>query len=183
MMIFDINLYVYEFSSELIELKVCSFELSFKGKEMLNVIYFIEDIVIIILIILNIFSQYLISDIFFQFYKMKILLFYVEKVGVLVIFIIEEQRDIVIIEVFVRFGFKFLLKEFDRNYIIFFDLLCLNSLESKGNEDDCQFEVFNVIIFLIELRLIYFGFLYLGEKNYVDYDRRKRLCLSDGREK
>lgn len=56
MMIFDINLYVYEFSSELIELKVCSFELSFKGKEMLNVIYFIEDIVIIILIILNIFS-------------------------------------------------------------------------------------------------------------------------------
>lgn len=182
-MIFDINPYAYEPSSELIESKVCSFELSLKGKETLNVTYLTEDIVITIPIISNISSQYSTSDTFLQPHKMKILSFYAEKMGVPVTLTIEEQRDTAIIEVFVRFGSKPSPKEFDRNYTIFLDSSCPNSSESKGNEDDCQPEVFNVTIFPTEPRLIYFGLLYLGEKNYVDHDRRKRSCLSDGREK
>ena len=183
MMIFGINPYAYEPSSELIESSVCSFELSLEGKKTLNVTHLAEDIVITIPIISNSSDQDSPSETFLQPHKMKIISFYAEKVGVPVTLTIKEQRDTAVIEVFVRFGSKPSLREFDRNYTIFLDPSCPDSLESKGNEDHCQPKAFNVAIFPAEPRLIYFGLLYLGEKNYVDHDRKKRSCLSGGREK
>lgn len=183
MMIFDVNPYAYDPSSELIESSVCSFELKLEDKETLNVTNLTEDIVITIPIISNSSDQDTSSGTFLQPHKMTIRSFYAEKVGVPVTLTIEEQRDTAVIEVFVRFGSKPSPREFDRNYTIFLDPSCTDSLESKRNDDDCQPEVFNVTIFPTEPILIYFGLLYLGEKSYVDHDRRKRSCLSGSREK
>ena len=181
MMIFDINPYGYYPSSDLIESSVCSLVLTLEGKETLNVTNLTEDIVITIPIISNSSYPDTTSDTFLQPHKMTIRSFYAEKVGVPITLTIEEQRDVAVIEVFVRFGSKPSPREFDRNYTIFLNPSCPDSSES--NEDNCQSEAFNVTIFATEPRFIYFGLLYLGEKNYVDHDRRKRSCLSGDREK
>ena len=180
-MIFDINPYAYYPSSELIESSVCSLELIPEGKSTLNVANLIEDIVITIPIISNSSDQDTTSDTFLQPYKMTIRSFYAEKEGVPVTFTIEQQRDAAVIEVFVRFGSKPSPSKFDRNYTIFLNPSC--PYTSERNDDNCQPEAFNVTILPTEERLVYFGLLYLGEKNYIDHERRKRSCLRGSREK
>lgn len=183
MMIFDINPYAYDPSSDSLKSSVCGFELKHEGKETLKVANLTEDIAIMIPTTSNSSDQATPSDTFLQPYKMTIRSFYAEQVGVPVTLTIEAQRDAAVIEVFVRFGSEPSPREFDRNYTIFLNPSCSGSSESKRNEDKCKSEAFNVKIFPPEPSLIYFGLLYLEEKNYADHDRRKRSCLGSGREK
>lgn len=183
MIIFDFNPYAYDSSSKSLTSSVCSFDLKSEGKKTLNVANLTEDIVITIPNNPNSSDPVPSASNFLQPYKMTIRSFYVEQPGVPVTLAIQAQDDAAAIEVFVKFGSEPSPKDFDANYTIVLNPSCKERSEHKPNEKMCEPEVLNVTVFPTKPTLVYYGLLYLEEKNYAGHDRRKRSCFGSGREK
>lgn len=183
MMIFDFNPYAYDSGSKSLTSSVCSFDLKNEGKKTVNVANLTEDILITIPNNLNTSDQVPSASKFLQPYKMTIRSLYAKQAGVPVTLAIQAQDDAAAIEVFVKFGSEPSPKDFDENYTIVLNASCQERLEHKPNEKTCEPEVLDITVFPTKPTLVYFGLLYLEEKNYESHERRKRSCFGSGREK
>lgn len=190
MMVFHFNPYAYDSSSKSLTSNVCSFDLKPVGKKTIDVANLTEDIIVTIPEISNRTNQASSADTFLKPYKMKIRSLYAEQVGIPVTLAMQARGDAAVIEVFVKFGTEPSPEEFDRNFTVVLNPSCQESSEHKPKERKpekpekmCEPEVLNVTVYPTKLTLVYFGLLYLEEKDYVAHDRRKRSCFGSRREK
>ena len=93
-----------------------------------------------------------------------------------------EAKDIAI-EIFVRFGSRATIEEFDYNFVIQFKSTCESQTYFKQKETSCPFEETSVTLVPSEPSLLYVGLLFLGAKNVTEHSRKRRSCFGHGRER
>lgn len=92
---------------------------------------------------------------------MVVYFYYMELLDIFVIIEMSVYESDVFVELFVKFGLRFVIDDFDYNFIIFFKEICKVIVE--GNKI-CFFEKNFVIVVLIKIGLFYVGII--GRKNF-----------------
>lgn len=111
-MIFIVNLYSWDNSSFFVILRVCSLELKIEEIGIINVLDFENDIEIIIFNNNEEFELVEKESCFFKLYEMIISSYYDECNVVMFISFEGVDKD-VIVEVFVKFGLKLIVEDYD----------------------------------------------------------------------
>ena len=116
--------------------------------------------------------------------QMTISSYYAELSNVSVSLSLEVVNKDAIVEVFVKFGSRPTVEDFDLNFTIKFNSTCQNgSSEGNYNITDCGVEQTSLTVMPPESTLMYVGMLFLGEKNATAHSRKRRSCFGHGRER
>ncbi|XP_078351506.1 polycystin family receptor for egg jelly-like isoform X2 [Oculina patagonica] len=107
--------------------------------------------------------------------------YYAELAGVPVSLKLGAQAKDIAIEIFVKFGSRATLEEFDYNFVVQFKSTCESQTGFKQNETPCPLEDTSVTLVPSEPGLLYVSLLFLGAKNVTEHSRKKRSCFGRGR--
>ena len=107
--------------------------------------------------------------------------YYAELADVPVSIKIGVQELGIVIELFVKFGKRPSIKDFDHNFTV--TSTCRNQTNNKQNGTSCVLEDNSVtVVPSVPIRL-YIGLLFLGAKDVNDHFRTRRSCFGHGRER
>ena len=113
--------------------------------------------------------------------KMSFRSHYAELADVPVSIKIGVQEKGVVIELFVKFGKRPTIKDFDHNFTV--RSTCRNQTNDKQNGTSCVLEENSLtVVPSVSIRL-YIGLLFLGAKDVNEHSRRRRSCFGHGRER
>ena len=120
---------------------------------------------------------------FLKPYEMTISSYYAELSNVSVSLNLEVVKD-AIVEVFVKFGSRPTVEDFDLNFTMEFNSTCQKgSSEGNYNITDCAVEQTSLTVVPSESTIMYVGMLFLGENNATAHSRKRRSCFGHGRER
>ena len=91
------------------------------------------------------------------------------------------QEEGIVIELFVQFGKRPSIDDFDHNFTV--TSTCRNQTNEKQNGTSCVLEENSLtVVPSVPIRL-YIGLLFLGAKDVNEHSRRRRSCFGHGRER
>lgn len=184
MMTLTINPYSWDNSSLSVTSSVCSLELKHEGTGTMNVSDLENDIEITIPINTDESESAEPNSSFLKPYEMTIRSYYAELGHVPVSLSLAGFNKDAIVEVFIKFGSRPTVEDFDQNFTVAFTATCQNGLlEGNGNLTDCAVEQILFSVVPSEPTVIYVGMLFLGEKNATEHSRKRRSCFGHGRER
>ena len=93
-----------------------------------------------------------------------------------------QAKDITI-EMFVKFGSKPTVEEFDYNFVMQFNTTCENQTDFEKTDTCSPLQETSVTLVPSETSLLYVSLLFLGAKNINEHARIRRSCSGHGREK
>ena len=89
----------------------------------------------------------------------------------------------VVVEVFVKFGSRPTIDNFDHNFTVTFKSSCENQTNAEKNETSCLPDESSITVVPPKPGLLYVGILFLGAKNYTEHSRERRSCFGHGRQR
>lgn len=183
----NFNPYSWDNSSKAIQSSVTSFELQNANAGKVNVSNLDEDIVIVIPILStpanNTNTTKVPEHSFLKLNKMSFRSYHAELANVPVTIKISVSEKDVIINLFVKFGSRPTIDNFDHNFTLTFNSTCGNETKGEQNETSCLFKEMSIEIVPSKPGFIYVGLLFLGTKNLTDRSRKRRSCFGHGRQK
>ena len=113
--------------------------------------------------------------------KMSFRSYYAELADVPVSIKVRVLKEGIVIELFVKFGKRPTIKDFDHNFTIL--STCKNQTNAKQNRTSCVLEENSLtVVPSVPVRL-YIGLLFLGAKDVNEHSRTRRSCFGHGRER
>lgn len=109
--------------------------------------------------------------------------YYSEIPGLPVSFKLGTQAKDITIEMFVKFGSKATLEEFDYNFVMQFNSTCESQTDFEKIDTSCPLQETSVTLVPSEASLLYVSLLFLGAKNVSEHSRKQRSCFGHGRER
>ena len=183
-MTLTINPYSWDNSSLSVTSSICSLELKNEETGAMNVSDLENDIEITIPTNNEEPETAEQESYFLRPYEMTISSYYAELGNVPVSLSLEGVDKNAIVEVFVKFGSRPTVEDFDQNFTVVFTATCQNGLsEGDYNVTDCAVEQISFTVVPSESTVIYVGMLFLGEKNATEHSRKRRSCFGHGRER
>ncbi|XP_078363993.1 polycystin family receptor for egg jelly-like [Oculina patagonica] len=184
MMAIEFNPFTWDKTSKMVKSSVISLELKNSNAEMIKVSHLDSDIEMIIPMHglpmnTNNMAEY-------GFLKPNIITthsYYAELAGVPVSLKLGAQVKDIAIEIFVKFGSRPTIQEFDYNFVVQFKSTCESQTNLERNETSCPLEETSVTLVPSEPGLLYVGLLFLGAKNASEHSRKRRSCFGRGRER
>lgn len=171
-------------SSLLVRSHVCSLELNREGTGTMNVSDLENDIEITIPINSDESESTEPESSFLKPYEMTVRSYYAELGKVPVSLSLAVLGKVAVIEVFIKFGSRPTVEDFDQNFTVAPSMTCRNdSLQGSGNQTDCAIEPISLTVVPSEPSKIFVGMLSLGEKNTIEHSRKRRSCFGQGRER
>lgn len=184
MMTLTINPYSWDNSSLSVTSSVCSLELKNDETGTMNVSDLENDIEITIPTNNEESESADQENYFLKPYEMTISNYYAELGNVPVSLSLEGVDKDAIVEVFIKFGSRPTVEDFDQNFTVAFTATCQNGLSvGDYNVTDCAVEQISFTVVPSESTVIYVGMLFLGEKNATEHSRKRRSCFGHGRER
>lgn len=180
----DFNPYTWDNSSKMIKSSVTDLELQSEDERELNVSNLNNDIEIVIPISNpqpN--SSNMTGHFFLKPQKMSIHSYFAEQADVPVTIRMSVQKDDVVLELFVKYGSRPTIDDFDQNFTVAFVSTCEKQTHSKQNATSCYIEDRFIKVLPSEPALLYVGVLFIGAKNTTEHSRRKRSCFGHGRQR
>ena len=182
----NFNPFTWDNSSKAIQSSVTSLELKSGNSGQVNVSNLDEDIVIVIPILRapvnNTNTSKELEHSFLKPKKLSFRSYYAEVADVPVSIKISADKSDVVLELFVKFGSRPSVEDFDQNATITFNSMCGNQTHGKSNETSCVLET-EVKVLPSKPGLLYVGLLYLGAKNSKEHSRERRSCFGHGRQR
>ena len=181
----DFNPYSWDDSSKAVQSSLVSFELQ-SGKLKVNVSNLDEDIVMVIPIASSPKNNTNGSEVpehsFLKPNKMSIRSYYAElaDIPVAIEMVILEEK-VVVIELFVKFGSRPTIDDFDQNSTISFNSTC--GTGEERNQPSCVPEKSSITVVPSKPGRLYIGILFLGAKNTTEHSRERRSCFGHGRQR
>ena len=179
------NPYTWDNSSKAIQSNVVGLELK-NDKAKINVSNLDEDIVIVVPISSPPKNGTNTSDVpehsFLKPNKMVTRMYNAELADVPV----SIKLDIVVavvVEVFVKFGSKPTIDNFDHNFTVTFKSTCENKTDGEKNKTSCLPDEKSMTVVPPKPGLLYVGIFFLGAKNYTEHSRVRRSCFGHGRQR
>ena len=171
-------------SSLLVTSAVCSLELNLEGLGEMNVSDLGNDIEITIPINSNGSESTESDSSFLKPSQMTIRRYYAELANVPVSLRLVGLDKVTWVEVFIKFGSRPTIEDFDQKFIIAFNTTCQNaSTDGNGNYTDCTFEPVSITVVPTEPTVVYVGMRPFGEGNTTEHSRKRRSCFGNGRER
>jgi len=184
MLILTINPYSWDNSSLSVTSSVCSLELKNEETGTLNVSDLENDIEITLPITTEESESAEQESYFLKPYEMTISSYYAELGNVPVSLSVAGVDKDAIVEVFIKFGSRPTVEDFDQNFTVAFTTTCRNGLSDGGqNLSNCAVDQISFSVVPAESSVIYVGMLFLGEKNATEHSRKRRSCFGHGRER
>ena len=178
------NPYTWDNSSNAVQSNVISLELQ-SGKAKINVSSLEDDIVMVIPISSlsknNTNSSEVLEHSFLKPNKMSIRSYYAELADVPVSIALGVSERGVVIELFIKFGSRPTIDDFDQNSTMSFNSTC--EAGGERNETSCRPAKRSIAVVPSEPGLLYVGILYLGAKTNSEHSRKKRSCFGHGRQR
>ena len=113
--------------------------------------------------------------------RMSFRSYYAELADVPVSIKIGVPEEGMVIEIFVKFGKRPTIEDFDHNFTV--TSTCRNQTTHKQNGTSCVLEQNSLtVVPLVQIRL-YIGMLFLGVKDVNEHSRRRRSCFGHRRER
>ena len=107
--------------------------------------------------------------------------YYAELADVPVSIVIGVQKEGVVTELFVKFGKRPSIDDFDHNFTV--TSICRNQSNDKQNGTSCLLDENTLtVVPSVPIRL-YIGLLFLGAKDVNEHSRKRRSCFGHGRER
>ena len=182
MQVVNFNPFTWDNSSKKIKSSVTSLNLQNGHGKKINVSNLHNDIEIVIPIsspstnISNGTEHY-----FLKPNKMSFRSYYAELADVPVSIKIGVQEKSIVIELFVKFGKRPTIEDFDHNFTV--TSTCRDKTSHEQNGTFCVPEENSLtVVPSVPIRL-YIGLLYLGAKEVNEHSRRRRFCFGHGRER
>ena len=180
------NPYTWDNISKAIQSSVTSLELQ-SGKAKINVSNLDDDIVMVIPITSPPKNNRNSSDVsehsFLKPNKLSVRFFHAELADVPVSIAISVSEIGVVIELFVRFGSRPTVENFDHNSTLTFTSTCGNQTDGEQNETSCLPDESSITVVPSKPSLLYVGIRFLGAKNTTEHSRQRRSCFGHGRQK
>ena len=184
MLILTINPYSWDNSSRSVTSSVCSLELKNQETGPMNVSDLENDIEITIPTNTKESESAEQENYFLKPYEMAMSSYYPELGNATVSLSVAGVNKNAIVEVFIKFGSRPTVEDFDQNFTVAFTSACQNGLsESDDKITDCAFEQISFSVVPWEYTVIYVGMLFLGETNATEHSRKRRSCFGHGRER
>ena len=178
------NPFIWDKSSELVRSSVISLELQSSDMETIGVADLDSDIEIIIpLNRVPVNTSDTTQHSFLKPNKISSHEYYSEIPGLTVSLKLGTRAKGVAIEMFVKFGSKASLDEFDYNCVMQFNSTCENQADFEKMNTSSPLQETSVTLVPTELSLLYVSLLFLGAKNVSDHSRKRRSCFGHGRER
>jgi len=180
----DFNPYTWDNSSKMIKSSVTDLELQSEDERELNVSNLDNDVEIVIPISnppTN--SSNMTRHFFLKPQKMSIHSYFAELADVPVTIGMSVQKDGVVLELFVKYGSRPTIDDFDQNFTVAFVSTCETQTYSKQNATSCSIEDRFIKVVPSEPGLLYVGVLFIGVKNTTEHSRKKRSCFGHGRQR
>ena len=182
----NFNPYSWDKSSKAIQSGVTSFELQSDNATKVNISNLYEDIVMVIPIARPPKNNTNTGDVsdhsFLKPNKMSIRSYNVELADVPVS-ITMSVSFVVVVEVFVKFGSRPAIDNFDLNFTVPFKLMCKNKTDGERNKTHCLPDKRSITVVPTKPGLIFVGILYLGVKSSATHSRQRRSCFGHGRQR
>ena len=182
----NFNPFTWDSSSKAIQSSVTSLELKSGNSGQVNVSNLDEDIVIVIPILRqpvnNTNASKALEHSFLKPSKLTFRSYYAEVADVPVNIKISVDETGVVLELFVKFGSRPSIEDFDQNATITFNSTCGNQTYGELNETSCVLET-DMKVIPSKPGLLYVGLLYLGAKNSEEHSRERRSCFGHGRQR
>lgn len=176
------NPFTWDDSSEMVQSSVTSLDLQNSHAKKMNVSNLENDIEIAIPIssprVTN--SSEAPEEPFLKPGKMSIRRYNAELGNVPVSMEMGVSKEGIVMELFVRFGSRPTIVDFDQNFTLAFTSICEN--QTEGNRY-CTVKDASVKVVPPESGVIYIGVLYLAAKNVTEHSRKRRSCFGHGRER
>ena len=179
---FNFNPYTWDNSSKAIQSSVTSLELQ-NGNGNINISNLEDDIVMVIPILAPRKNNTNTSEVpehsFLKPNKMSFRSYYAELADVPVTIKLSVQEIDVFIELFVKFGSRPAVDNFDQNFTISFKYVCEPSDEQ--NDTSCMLEKASVSVVPSKPGRLFVGLV--GNRNSTKNSRKRRSCFGHGRQK
>ena len=119
---------------------------------------------------------------FLKPYEMTIRSYYAELGNVPVSLSLKGVDKDAIVEVFIKFGSRPTMEDFDQTFTVMFTATCQNGLsEGDFKVTDCAVEQISLTVVPPQSTVIFVGMVFFGEKNATEHSRKKRSCFGHGR--
>ena len=181
----NFNPFSWDNSSKAIQSNVVGLELK-NGKAKINVSNLDEDIVMVVPISSPPKSNTNTSDVpehsFLKPNKIATRMYNAELADVPV----SIKMSVVVavaVEVFVKFGSRPAIDNFDHNFTVTFKSMCQNQTDGEQNEMSCLPDESSMTVVPPKPGLLYVGILFLGAKNNSEHSRQRRSCFGHGRQR
>ena len=176
------NPYTWDNSSKAIQSSVTSLDLQ-NGDTKINVENLDDDIVIVIPISSPPNNRSNASEVpehlFLKPNKMAVHSYYAELADVPVTIGMGIQENNVVAELFVKFGSRPAIDDFDLNFTISFNYKC--EVDKEGNETSCFYEKGSIAAVPTKPGRLYVGVM--ASKNSTEHARNRRSCFGHGRQR
>ena len=186
MMAVNFNPYSWDNSSKAVQSSVTSLELQSDNATTVNVSNLDEDILMVIPISSPPKNNTLNTDVpehsFFKPNKMSIRSYNAELADVPVVIKMGTVVSVVV-EMFVKFGSRPTIDNFDHNVTLTFQSMCENQFEGEQNKASCLPDESSATVVPPKPTIIYVGILSLGAKNNTEHSRKRRSCFGHGRQR
>ena len=113
--------------------------------------------------------------------RMSFRSYYAELADVPVSIKIGVQEEDIVIELFVKFGKRPTIEDFDHNFTV--TSTCRNQTTHKQNGTSCVLEQKSLTVVPPEPIRLYIGLMFPGVKDINEHSRRRRSCFGHGRER
>lgn len=178
------NPYNWDDSSLSVTSSVCSLELKNDEAGTINVSDLENDIEITIPINNEESASAEQEGYFLKPYEMTITSYHVELGNVPVSITLKGFDKDAIVEVFIKFGSRPTMEDFDETFTVMFTATCQNGLlEGDFKVTDCAVEQISLTVVPPESTVIFMGMVFFGEKNATEHSRKRRSCFGHGRER
>lgn len=184
MMSIKFNPFNWHKSSEMVKSSVISLELQRSNMQTISVSDLDRDIEIIIPMhgppmITSDATEYN----FLKPNKISTHSYYAELADVPVFLKLRTEAKDIVIEIFVKFGSRPTIKDFDYNFVVRFNSECKSQADVEQSETSCPLDETSMTLVPSKPSLLYFGLLFLGAKNVTEHSRTRRSCFGHGRER
>ena len=177
------NPFIWDRSSELVQSSIISLELQSGDTETIAVADLDSDIEIIIpLNRVPVNTSDPTEHSFLKPRKISSHKYHSEMPGLPVSLKLGTQAKDITIEIFVKFGFKPTIEEFDYNFVVQFNSTRESQTDSE-NIDKSSLQETSVALMPSDESLLYVSLLFLGAKNVSEHSRKRRSCFGHGRER
>ena len=181
----NFNPYTWDNNSKAIQSSVTSLELQ-SGKTKINVSNLEDDIVMVIPISSppknNTNSSQIPEHSFLKPGKLSVRIYHAQLADVPVTIEMGVTKECAV-NLFVKFGSRPSIDNFDLNFTVNFKSNCENQTDREDNETSCLPKASTIKVVPSKIGIIYVGILYLGAKNTTKHSRERRSCFGHGRQR
>ena len=182
----NFNPYTWDNSSKAVQSSVTSLELQSGNGTKAKVSNLDEDIVMVIPISNAPTNNSNASEVrehsFLKPNKMSVRSYHAELADVPVSILMSVTEVGVVIELFVKFGSRPTIDDFDHNATITFKSTCENRT-GEQNETSCFPDESSITVIPPKAGLLYVGILFLEATNTTEHSRKRRSCFGHGRQR